>query len=77
MNLKISWLKKSWEKIITFFNVEKSINVTKNQSIAERWNDSTRREKSTLNEDGRDLSAIPISQESCVSQKILQGFNLF
>ena len=57
-------------------NVGNVSNTTKSQTLAERWNESIRKDNATLNLEPRDDSAIPISQESCITQKIFQGIFL-
>lgn len=55
-------------------NFDNDYNATKNQSISERWNDTTKKDiRITMNDDSRDDSAIPISQESTISQKLFRG----
>ncbi|XP_058791574.1 DNA topoisomerase 2-binding protein 1 isoform X2 [Phymastichus coffea] len=54
-------------------NLKSTINASKEQTFAERWNESVRRQIENTSNMDRDDSAIPISQESFVSQKIFQG----
>ncbi|XP_016844726.1 DNA topoisomerase 2-binding protein 1-A [Nasonia vitripennis] len=55
-------------------NFDNDYNATKNQSISERWNDTTKKDiRMTMNAESRDDSAIPISQESIISQKLFRG----
>ncbi|CAB0031306.1 unnamed protein product [Trichogramma brassicae] len=48
-------------------------NTSSNLSVAERWTESMRRDNTSSNNDHRDDSAIPVSQDATVSTTIFQG----
>ena len=52
-------------------NIINKLNNSTNRSLAERWSESMRKDNTSLNGDPRDESAIPISQDTMVTQKIL------
>ncbi|XP_011498023.1 PREDICTED: DNA topoisomerase 2-binding protein 1-A [Ceratosolen solmsi marchali] len=55
-------------------NIENNLSLTTNQTIKDRWSDTSKKNNGTTMQcETRDDSAIPISQESFGSQKILQG----